>query len=94
MGSRYDEGPAGERVVRARSSAEEHYLDMVGVTGSIPVAPTNKRPGNQQLQWLLLRQACLVLPEQATNDAQKPDRIGQMSGNVFAQGSRTSARPQ
>jgi hypothetical protein len=26
--------------VRARSSAEEHYLDMVGVTGSIPVAPT------------------------------------------------------
>ena len=24
----------------ARSSAEEHYLDMVGVTGSIPVAPT------------------------------------------------------
>ena len=27
--------------VRARSSAGEHYLDMVGVTGSIPVAPTN-----------------------------------------------------
>ena len=27
---------------RARSSAEEHYLDMVGVTGSIPVAPTIK----------------------------------------------------
>ncbi len=25
---------------RARSSAVEHYLDMVGVTGSIPVAPT------------------------------------------------------
>ena len=24
-----------------RSSAVEHYLDMVGVTGSIPVAPTN-----------------------------------------------------
>src|SRR5262249_11627944 len=24
----------------ARSSAGEHYLDMVGVTGSIPVAPT------------------------------------------------------
>ena len=24
----------------ARSSAVEHYLDMVGVTGSIPVAPT------------------------------------------------------
>ena len=28
------------RRARARSSAEEHYLDMVGVTGSIPVAPT------------------------------------------------------
>ena len=26
--------------IGARSSAEEHYLDMVGVTGSIPVAPT------------------------------------------------------
>jgi hypothetical protein len=25
---------------RARSSAGEHYLDTVGVTGSIPVAPT------------------------------------------------------
>ena len=28
------------RPIRARSSAVEHYLDMVGVTGSIPVAPT------------------------------------------------------
>jgi hypothetical protein len=26
--------------VRARSSAGEHFLDMEGVTGSIPVAPT------------------------------------------------------
>src|SRR5580692_10830625 len=25
---------------RARSSAGEHYVDIVGVTGSIPVAPT------------------------------------------------------
>ena len=31
---------ARSRDTRARSSAEEHYLDMVGVTGSIPVAPT------------------------------------------------------
>ena len=29
---------------RARSSAVEHYLDMVGVTGSIPVAPTTTFP--------------------------------------------------
>ena len=27
-------------VLRARSSAGEHYVDIVGVTGSIPVAPT------------------------------------------------------
>jgi hypothetical protein len=33
--------PPASGFVRARSSAEEHYLDMVGVTGSIPVAPTN-----------------------------------------------------
>ncbi|GBR71852.1 hypothetical protein AA103587_2568 [Gluconobacter kanchanaburiensis NBRC 103587] len=26
----------------AHSSAVEHYLDMVGVTGSIPVAPTTR----------------------------------------------------
>ena len=39
-GSRYDGAAAGGRF-RARSSAEEHYLDMVGVTGSIPVAPTS-----------------------------------------------------
>src|SRR6478672_6745714 len=37
----------------ARSSAEEHYLDMVGVTGSIPVAPTipSAQPHGQQT-WL------------------------------------------
>src|ERR1700680_3503482 len=28
------------QVARARSSAGEHYADIVGVTGSIPVAPT------------------------------------------------------
>ena len=39
--SRYDGSPA--EGLRARSSAEEHYLDMVGVTGSIPVAPTINR---------------------------------------------------
>src|SRR5439155_9167398 len=27
-------------MARARSSAGEHYVDIVGVTGSIPVAPT------------------------------------------------------
>ena len=33
--------PATRSMDRARSSAGEHYLDMVGVTGSIPVAPTS-----------------------------------------------------
>ena len=33
-------GPDRNQNFRARSSAGEHYLDMVGVTGSIPVAPT------------------------------------------------------
>ena len=32
----------GHPISRARSSAGEHYLDMVGVTGSIPVAPTTQ----------------------------------------------------
>src|SRR6516165_987355 len=33
--------PGGLVVMRrARSSAGEHYVDIVGVTGSIPVAPT------------------------------------------------------
>ena len=27
-------------MVRAISSAGEHYIDIVGVTGSIPVSPT------------------------------------------------------
>ena len=32
--------PAFPEIARARSSAGEHYVDIVGVTGSIPVAPT------------------------------------------------------
>ena len=34
---------------RARSSAGEHYVDIVGVTGSIPVAPTILIRLNQRL---------------------------------------------
>src|SRR5689334_6179429 len=37
--SRYTDSDPIERFW-ARSSAGEHYLDMVGVTGSIPVVPT------------------------------------------------------
>ena len=32
-------------ISRARSSAVEHYVDIVGVTGSIPVAPTTCKGG-------------------------------------------------
>ena len=39
---RYHPRHSGPRI-RARSSAGEHYVDIVGVTGSIPVAPTNSR---------------------------------------------------
>ena len=51
----YDSGPFGLAVKtrRAVSSAVEHYLDMVGVTGSNPVPPTNKNKG---LALLLLAQ--------------------------------------
>src|SRR5690349_9208159 len=41
--SRYTDSDPIERFW-ARSSAGEHYLDMVGVTGSIPVAPTIRSP--------------------------------------------------
>ena len=42
--------------IRARSSAVEHYLDTVGVTGSIPVAPTIF----QQASSLLARTRCAL----------------------------------
>ena len=29
------------RIIQARSSVGEHYLDTVGVVGSIPTVPTN-----------------------------------------------------
>jgi hypothetical protein len=53
----------------------DHFVDMVGVTGSIPVAPTNKRLGNRQLRRHSSRHARLVMPEQAAIGAQKPDRV-------------------
>jgi hypothetical protein len=49
--------PPASGFVRARSSAEEHYLDMVGVTGSIPVAPTKVSRKN-----LLFPKACRTEP--------------------------------
>src|SRR5262245_54623323 len=36
----YRPTPGRSASIRARSSAGEHYVDIVGVTGSIPVAPT------------------------------------------------------
>ena len=40
FGWNFREFGSTKRTVRARSSAGEHYVDIVGVTGSIPVAPT------------------------------------------------------
>src|SRR5262249_47002875 len=54
--------------IRARSSAGEHYLDMVGVTGSIPVAPTSLR----LLRKLRLGQPKTVVAKQAKAAAPKP----------------------
>src|SRR3569833_4351827 len=42
-----------DRSDRARSSAGEHFLDMEGVTGSIPVAPTTQPPSERTSDpWL------------------------------------------
>ena len=30
-------------LIEARSSVEEHYLDTVGVSGSIPLVPTSEK---------------------------------------------------
>ena len=43
-------GAPDHPMVRARSSAEEHFLDMEGVTGSIPVAPTNQSAAIQRIE--------------------------------------------
>jgi hypothetical protein len=45
---------------RARSSAGEHYLDMVGVTGSIPVAPTISFNGLDGISDLLVGPSALT----------------------------------
>ena len=68
---------AGERVVRARSSAEEHYLDMVGVTGSIPVAPTNKHREKSGVSAENLSEgkpALAMSRREATNGCPKAER--------------------
>src|SRR5262249_33750472 len=80
----------------ARSSAGEHYLDMVGVTGSIPVAPTIARPQPLELRFLfslftrvrargLLRAAyarcrCRLQPQRDA-EARRPRRQGQGRGH-------------
>src|SRR5688500_11146127 len=37
---------------QARSSVVEHYLDTVGVVGSIPIAPTNPSDSSLHTAWL------------------------------------------
>jgi hypothetical protein len=50
---------------------------MVGVTGSIPVAPTIHHQENLEFSAVSVIDLCLAEPEQAANFAQKPDRFGQ-----------------
>ena len=67
----------------ARSSAGEHYLDMVGVTGSIPVAPTSLRLLRKlrlasHLEHIEAKQAKAATPKpasQATAWQAKPSSI-------------------
>ena len=42
---RFGPAPLAATAEGARSSAGEHYVDIVGVTGSIPVAPTTQFVG-------------------------------------------------
>jgi hypothetical protein len=50
-----------------------HYVDMVGVTGSIPVAPTIRTSENQLFLVRFVLLSWLAVPEQTSNFAQKPD---------------------
>jgi hypothetical protein len=61
---------------------------MVGVTGSIPVAPTMFVPENPTFFRLVSGSlSCLAVPEQTSNLAQKLLQIGQSVGRMFTQGS-------
>ena len=60
---------------------------MVGVTGSIPVAPTILTTDLLLFSRVFKSSICLSAPEQTAHSAQKPGEFGQWLGKVFLQGS-------
>ena len=60
---------------------------MVGVTGSIPVAPTILTAKMLLFSRIFKSGTCLAAPEQTAHSAQKPGEFGQWLGKVFLQGS-------
>jgi hypothetical protein len=84
-----DAADAGKRTARAliyHRFYPARFLDMVGVTGSIPVAPTieklNKSSGSR---FVWRGEHCLAVSEQTWNFAQEPRQFGQGVGKVSAQ---------
>src|SRR5262245_10780161 len=81
--------PAGIAVIRsavfcqgrgssgARSSAVEHYLDMVGVTGSIPVAPTSQ-PATERHRVMKVRNSLKSL-----RGRHRGNRLVRRKGRVY-----------
>src|SRR6185503_3199432 len=63
--------PIDQPPERARSSAEEHLLDMEGVTGSIPVAPTILLRGLRASQDLRIRSTRSRMPAEALAKASR-----------------------
>jgi hypothetical protein len=74
-------------VIRARSSAGEHFLHTEGVTGSIPVAPTSEI---KHLDPRPLPSPPRTAPEQM---AKTPQNMGGISGGMFGGCSRGGAPP-
>src|ERR1700712_2291282 len=60
---------------------------MVGVTGSIPVAPTIHTLELLLFSRIFESRRSLSAPEQTAHSAQKPGEFGQWLGKVFMQGS-------
>ena len=62
----------------ALSSAVEHYLDMVGVTGSIPVVPTIRPPCRQLVLTMKVRNSLKSL-----RSRHRDNRLVRRKGRVY-----------
>ncbi len=69
----------------ARSSAVEHYVDIVGATGSIPVAPTIQNcklgAGNESQEFTALAQ--IAAPQLSNRAPQGPGLCDQQAAEAF-----------